>query len=164
MTPRGRKPLPTSLKKLRGTYRPDRAKGIEPSVESGVPEPPEWLAGDALAEWKRIVPQLVAAGLLTRLDRAALASYCSAWGDLCEANRTLQQFGSTYITERGVIVLHPMLKVVERSRQALRAFASEFGLTPSARTRVDAKPLPVDDEDEARRRRFFPALARRGRA
>jgi P27 family predicted phage terminase small subunit len=164
MTPRGRKPLPTSLKKLRGTWRPDRASGTEPQVESAIPEPPDWLSADALAEWKRLAPQLAAAGLLTKLDRAALASYCSAWGDLCEANRTLQQFGSTYITERGVIVLHPMLKVVERSRHALRAFASEFGLSPSARTRVDAKSVPVDDEDEARRRRFFPALARGGRA
>jgi len=164
MTPRGRKPLPTSLKKLRGTFRPDRSNATEPNVESGVPEPPDWLSADALAEWRRLAPQLAAAGLLTKLDRAALASYCSAWGDLCEANRTLQQFGSTYITERGVIVLHPMLKVVERSRQALRAFASEFGLTPSARTRVDARPVPVDDDGAANARRFFPLVHRRGGA
>lgn len=162
MTPRGRKPLPTSLKKLRGTFRPDRAKGNEPSVESAIPEPPDWLSKDALAEWRRIGPQLAAAGLLTRLDRAALASYCSAWGDLCEANRVLQQYGSTYITEKGVIVLHPMLKVVERSRQALRAFGSEFGLSPSARTRVDAKAAP--DADDADARRFFPLVNRRGGA
>ncbi len=164
MTPRGRKPLPTKIKQLRGTFRPDRAKGNEPKVESAIPEPPDWLSADALAEWKRLAPQLAAAGLLTKLDRAALASYCSAWGDLCEANRTLQEFGSTYVTEKGAIVLHPMLKVVERSRQALRAFAAEFGLTPSARTRVDAKPLPVDDEDAANARRFFPLVHRRGGA
>lgn len=163
MTPRGRKPLPTSLKRLRGTFRADRAKGNEPDVPTSIPEPPDWLSPDALTEWRRLAPQLAAAGLLTKLDRAALASYCSAWGDLCEANRTLQQFGSTYVTEKGAIVLHPMLKVVERSRQALRAFAGEFGLSPSARTRVDAKPVPLDDEDEARRRRFFPLVHRGGR-
>jgi P27 family predicted phage terminase small subunit len=101
---------------------------------------------------------------VSKLDRAALASYCSAWGDLCEAHRILQQHGSTYVTEKGVITLHPMLKVAERARQALRAFASEFGLTPSARTRVDAQVTPETTEDEARRRRFFPMLARGGRA
>jgi len=164
MTPRGRKPLPTSLKKLRGTLRPHRAIAGEPKVPTSVPTPPEWLSPDARREWDRITPKLVAAGLVSQLDLGVLVGYVTAWGDLCEANRTLQQFGSTYITERGVIVLHPMLKVVERSRQALRAFASEFGLSPSARTRVDAKPVPVDDEDEVRRRRFFPALARGGRA
>jgi P27 family predicted phage terminase small subunit len=164
MTPRGRKPLPTNIKKLRGTWRPDRGNANEPKVQPGVPEPPEWLSADALAEWRRIVPQLKAAGLLTRLDLAVLVGYVTAWADLCEATRNVAGHGTTYVSPRGTLVLHPELRRIEKARAALRAFASEFGLSPSARARVGASPPPEDDEDEARRRKFFPALTRGGRA
>jgi P27 family predicted phage terminase small subunit len=162
MTPRGPKPLPTSVKKLRGTLRPHRAIAGEPKVSTSVPTPPEWLSPDARREWDRITPKLVAAGLVSQLDLGVLVGYVTAWGDLCEATRVVQEQGTTFISPRGMLVLHPLLKTIERSRQSLRAFASEFGLSPSARSRVGAN-APPDDDDEARRRKFFPALARGGR-
>ena len=62
MTPRGRKPLPTSLKRLRGTYRADRAKGNEPDVPTSIPEPPDW----------RLVAQHREPSVLTSAQRRAL--------------------------------------------------------------------------------------------
>lgn len=162
MTPRGRKPLPTSVKKLRGTLRPHRTNPTEPKVAVAAPTPPDWLSADARQEWDRIVPRLLAAGLLTHLDLAVLVGYVTAWSDICEATRTLQEYGSTYVTERGAIVLHPELRRVEKARQALRAFAAEFGLSPSARSRVGASPRPASDDADARR--FFPLVNRGGRA
>lgn len=162
MTPRGRKPLPTAVKRLRGTLRPHRANPNEPQVPAAVPEPPKWLRGEALAEWKRITPKLAAAGLLTQLDLAVLAGYCGAWGDLCDATRIVQDQGTTFISPRGMLVLHPELRRIEKARAALRAFASEFGLSPSARSRVGATPPRDDDDGNARR--FFPLVHRRGGA
>ena len=51
----------------------------------------------------------------------------------------------------------------ERARGALRAFANEFGLSPSARARVAATPVPLDDDSAADARRFFPLVHRGGR-
>jgi len=162
VTPRGRKPLPTSVKRLRGTLRPHRVNPNEPNVPAAVPDPPAWLRGEALAEWRRITPRLAAAGLLTQLDLAVLAGYCGAWGDLCDATRIVQDQGTTFISPRGMLVLHPELRRIEKARAALRAFAAEFGLSPSARARVGA--TPATDEGDANARRFFPLVNGGGRA
>lgn len=164
MTKPGRKPLPTNVKKLRGTLRKDRTNPAEPKVRAGTPRPPKWLTGDARAEWRRIVPQLARAGLLTTLDRAVLVGYCTAWGDLCEATRVVQEQGTTYVSPRGMLVLHPELRRIEKARAALRAFAAEFGLSPSARSRVGANPPPAEGDQADAARRFFPLVNRGGRA
>lgn len=44
-----------------------------------------------LAEWKRIAEALNRIGLLTQVDRAALAAYCQAYGRWMEAERKLTE-------------------------------------------------------------------------
>src|SRR4051812_32697332 len=54
----GRKPTPAALKLIQGNpgKRPIRQ---EPQPERGdLPEPPEFLAEDAKAEWRRVAPEL----------------------------------------------------------------------------------------------------------
>ena len=59
---RGNKPKPTVLKLITGNpgRRPLNAREAKPEVQ--VPEPPQWLAGDALVEWQRITPLLAEVG------------------------------------------------------------------------------------------------------
>ena len=78
MAPRGRKPKPTAHKRRDGSRQPIRPD--EPEVPPGEPRCPAVLDGEARAEWERIVPELLDAGVLTQIDRAALTGYCSAWG------------------------------------------------------------------------------------
>lgn len=142
------------MKQARGTFRPCRSKG-EPPPLPGTPAAPEWMGEDAKREWRRIVPLLRQRGLLEVIDRAALTGYCTSWGDLAEATRILAEQGTTVLGPKGQLQMHPELRRLEKARQALRQFAQEFGLSPSARTRVRAAP-PRDPAAEARRRRFFP--------
>ena len=73
-----RKPLPTRIKRLRGTLRSDRAPANPFSTApalTGDPVPKE-LADDpeAKKQWRRLVPVLVAARRASSVDRLALLS------------------------------------------------------------------------------------------
>lgn len=95
---KGPKPLPTNLKLIDGV-RSDRINFDEPKPEPIVPRCPASLVGEAKKEWRRVSKELENLGLLTRLDRAALAAYCSAWGKFIEAGRALKKEGMVTIIE-----------------------------------------------------------------
>lgn len=139
----GRKPKPTQLKLLHGTFRPDRANPNEPRPEIAPPPVPAWLTGEARRLWEEIVPELVALGILSRIDGPSLACYCSAVADLARARRVIQLHG------KGQDVLQKWLAIQATAMRQVREFASEFGLTPSARTRVSGAPPTLQDPEEA---------------
>jgi len=80
MATRGARPKPTALKVLQGTDRADRRNEHEPHLKAAVPECPAHLSDEAKLEWERTSKLLSDVGLLAAIDRAALASYCHAWG------------------------------------------------------------------------------------
>lgn len=151
---RGRPPLPTAVKALRGTLRRHRRNPNEPLPIPGTPSAPSWLGHEAKAEWRRIVPQLRQRGLLEVIDRALVVAYCVAWEELVVAQRELLEQGSTSVTARGAIVAHPALKRAQVARMQLHKFGVEFGIGPAARSRVRAGPRPLDPAVIARRKRF----------
>lgn len=138
----GRRRLPAAAKKARGTYRPSRDKkgAVENVLEAHAPGEPAWLGGEALEEWRRIVPILEKVKVLNEMDQQLLAAYCSAAGISVQAQKIVNRDGimprrSTAKGKR-LYVVHPMIKVAQEARaQALR-FAIEFGLTPASRSRV----------------------------
>ena len=71
---RGRKPKPTRLKLLEGNPGKRRINGQEPQPPWTLPSCPAHLSPSAKAEWKRLAKTLNAVGLLTQVDRAALAA------------------------------------------------------------------------------------------
>ena len=77
----GRKPKPTSLKVLEGNPGKRQLNPNEPKLDASVPKCPAWLSKEAKREWKRLVPFLEQAGLLTQVDRAAFAGYCQSYAD-----------------------------------------------------------------------------------
>ena len=82
---RGPLPKPAALKLLEGNPGKrslNLAEGINPRVE--IPSAPKHLGIEARKEWKRITPILDELGLISGLDRAALALYCQAVGRLSE--------------------------------------------------------------------------------
>jgi phage terminase small subunit len=90
MGTRGPLPLPANVHRLRGN--PSKLStaqleaGIDPAVE--IPSCPQHLLPAARKEWKRIAPELEKLGLISKIDRAALALYCQeyawwAWHEAC---------------------------------------------------------------------------------
>jgi P27 family predicted phage terminase small subunit len=86
---RGPPPKPSSLKVIQGTFRPDRAAANEPKPAVKIPTAPAWLGDEAKKEWKRVTKEMAALGLISELDRTALALYCQALDEYLAACRGL---------------------------------------------------------------------------
>ena len=141
----GPPPKPTRLKLLQGNPGKRRLNRREPKPKEGVPSCPEHLSEAARKEWRRVTRELKAVGLVTKLDRAALAAYCDAYGRWVEASNHLQQYGMILKSPAGFPIQSPYLAVVNRAIEQMRTFVGEFGMTPSSRSRLEADPLPVND-------------------
>ncbi len=150
MRARGVRPLPTKLKVVRGTLRKGRINAQEPALPAEIPRCPAHLGDEAKREWKRVSRDLAACGLLTRIDRAALALYCEAWGRWVQAEEALRRYGVMIKAPSGFPMQSPYLAVANRAMEQIRALLSEFGMSPSSRTRVHATPA-VDDDDPLQR-------------
>ena len=155
MAARGVRPLPTKLKVVRGTLRKGRANAQEPALPVEIPRCPAHLGAEAKREWKRVSRELAGYGLLTRIDRAALALYSEAWGRWVEAEEALRKYGVMIKAPSGFPMQSPYLAIANKAMEQMRAMLTEFGMSPSSRTRVHAVPPPREDSalEELRRRR-----------
>jgi P27 family predicted phage terminase small subunit len=100
------------------------------------------LDDEAKREWRRIGRALLLCGLLSRIDRAALAGYCVAWSRWVEAEQKLKVQGLMVKTPNGFEQPSPWLNISNKALEQLRGFAAEFGMTPATRSRVEALPVP----------------------
>ena len=147
----GRKPTPTNLKVLNGNPGKRPLPKNEPKPEPIAPACPEWLHDDAKAEWQRITPQLERLGLLTQIDMATLAGYCESWAQYKKAVIFINKKGDVYPikdAEGTIKYLQqvPQVSIANKALANIRAIAAEFGMTPSARGRIQVPGL--DDESE----------------
>ncbi len=152
---RGPPPTPTSLLQLRGSWRAD-LNSAEPQPEKGRPTCPSWLDDYAKTAWKRLIPQLDRMGVLTKIDGHALTILCQTWARWRKAEEFIQQHGETYPVkdENGnvrYLKKFPQVSIAESCAKTLSRFMQEFGLTPSARTRL-AAPQPQDSVNDDKRR------------
>jgi P27 family predicted phage terminase small subunit len=154
----GGRPQPTRLKLLRGNPGKRPLKAGEPEPDVSLPEPPAHLSDEAKREWRRVGALLVTLGLVSELDRAALATYCQAWGRWVEAEEALRQYGVVIKSPSGFPIQSPFLAVANKALEQMRWALLEFGLTPASRTKVHAEPAAQDDPLEAMRRRSRSGL------
>lgn len=140
MGQRGPAPVPTGILRLRGTLRNDRVYN-EPKVAGKPPKCPAWLAPEAKSAWKALAPDLLATGLLTRLDRNALSRYCTLWARWRKAEDFLAKHGEVYTLKDAAggprcVMPFPQVAVAHRLSLALTKLEAEFGMTPSGRSRL----------------------------
>ena len=144
------KPRPVALKLIegRGNGRDSGGRKVAatPAFKRLPPSAPEWLPDEARAEWERVVPELARLELLKPVDRAALTAYCLTWDRLVEAQRVVTADGVLGQNSQGT-VRHPAVAVVEAASKELRAWAGEFGFTPSAENKLAVKDAADDEED-----------------
>jgi P27 family predicted phage terminase small subunit len=134
---RGRKPVPTQLKLLRGNpgRRPLPTQEPTPALVEGSQAPPAWLDKAAKAEWRRVAPLLVKNGLLSELDLDALTAYCVAFTEWRRAAAQARR-QTVVVGPNGFLMQSPYVLIAARSLALMRSLMSDFGMTPSARARV----------------------------
>jgi P27 family predicted phage terminase small subunit len=134
---RGRKPKPTVLKTIEGNPGKRRLNNREPEPPAGVPDCPEELDDVARAEWFRTAGVLKEMKLLSRADRTALLVYCTAYSRWVEAQAQVKKFGAIVKSPlKGFPMKSPYLCVADQAAELMRKFMVEFGLTPSAHSRI----------------------------
>src|SRR5262245_18427367 len=142
MGKRGVPPKPRALRLIDGTH-PERINANEPIPAGGVPEPPAGMAAAVREVWNYTVGQLDAMGIAVACDRDALVCYCEAVVNHREASKLLARSDVLIKGIHGNPVRNPALAVQRDSANLIRAFAQEFGLTPSARTRIEVDRATV---------------------
>ena len=145
----GRKPKPTALKKLEGNPGKRKLNAKEPVPAKGMLDCPKWLLPEAKAEWKRLCQKLSEMGVLTEIDMAAFAAYCQSYARWRGAQIHIDEEGSIFETEKGYQQQTPWVGIANTNQKLMLQAASEFGLTPSARSRImAASGIKKDDVDE----------------
>ena len=149
MATRGRKPKPTALKLLEGNPGKRQLNMNEPRLTQKMPpECPDWLEEEAQAEWSRLSGTLFEMGILTDLDVAPFAAYCQAYARWREAEEFISQHGSIVKTKTGYWQQVPQVSIAHTNQKAMLQAAAEFGLTPSARSRIIAGNAKKEEVDE----------------
>lgn len=152
---RGPLPKPAALKLLEGNAGKrslDLTAGVNPRIE--IPSAPKHLSVEAKKEWKRITPLLEELGLISGLDRTALALYCQAAGRLAELEtafngqvaRLMQDKAMEYaeavytasyaVTPSGYAQQSVIVQLIGKHREQVNRYLMHFGLSPAARGRV----------------------------
>ncbi len=158
---RGPPPTPTESLKLRGsTLVTKRRQRSETKGPSGIPTCPDWLDGDGKTMWKTLVPLLEGMAVLTRIDGNALARYCRLWSRWRKAESFIDQHGEMYPLkdDSGKVKYMqqwPQVAIANKLAQQLTRLEQEFGMTPSARSRIQIERR--SGEKDHGKARFFDA-------
>jgi P27 family predicted phage terminase small subunit len=114
---------------------------------------PRDLPAEAKAEWKRVVPVIEEAGLLTTIDRGVLIRYCCAWADWLEVQGLIQPSGKLLKGSRGNLVRNPLWFQLQDAGATLTELGRQLGLSPVARIRAGIKhEVPINQAAEEQRR------------
>jgi len=134
------RPKPTALKLIQGNPGKRTLNKSEPKPRKGIPPCPEWLSERAQSAWAAIAPELEAMGILTLADDTALQGLCEAYADWRSASAIVRENGETYTTSTmngdTSIKPHPAVAMRSDADRRLRAWLTEFGLTPAARAKL----------------------------
>lgn len=132
----GRKPLPTHLKVVRGTLRPGRKNASEPKPKADNIRMPAGMSPLAKKHWVTVCKQLKDAQIMTNLDVPALAMYCEAYATWKDATDKITTIGAVVKGPNGYPVRSPYLMVAQKSFEQMRSMLTEFGMTPSSRSKI----------------------------
>ncbi len=148
---KGRKPKPTNLHVLNGNpSKLDLEEKIrtEPKPLLIAPECPKELSPKAKEIWNRFYPEMERMGILAYNDEMSFAGLCQNYAIYLETEKFLEENGRVVRTRGGAIKARPEVAISNNALNFVKAFATEFGLTPSSRGRINLPGETLEDEFE----------------
>ena len=133
---RGRKPQPTAIRRANGNPGKRGYNEAEPQPPKELPDCPPHLSEVARVEWDRVAETLHEIGVLTTIDRAALAAYCQAYGRWVEAEEKMKETPAMLKTPSGYVQQSPWMSVANKQLEIMGRYMVELGMTPASRSRV----------------------------
>ena len=139
---KGRKPIPTNLKKLKGTLQKSRVIPFE--VKSipltRIPIPPETLGRFGLIEWNKVYNFLISGNIVSEVDMNLVSAYCHEadiyWTIIEHLSGPSLLQNLTDMTANGTSVQNHLIGIKNKSFKNMQDIAVQFGFTASARTRI----------------------------
>ena len=149
---KGRKKLPDNIKALRGTDQPCRMSD-KPAVQTAmvVKLPKVGLKGTAKKIFAVVATELMHNNLLDVYGVDMIVAYAREMALYHDMMTEVEKEGVTIevVTKNGVVTqINPKRKVAEGALASARSLATEFGMTPSSRSRVSAILNGNEQKDE----------------
>ena len=152
----GRRPKPTVLKLVEGNPGKRAVNKKEPKPKRVVPSCPAHLGDQAKVAWGRLSVLLDRMGVLTEADTFALERLCDCYADILESRELIKRDGRTYTTldmnSNTLIKTNPAVAHLRAADSQFKSYLIEFGLTPAARSKIQAAP---EDHKEDPLAEFF---------
>ena len=140
---KGRKKLPTNLKKIQGTLEKSRLVENEMQVELcvSIPDAPELLSEIGRGEWEKVTSQLYNLKMLHRVDLRLVEAYCNEIALYIECEMELRKNGrvDNFKNTNGEVIrsqAKPFIKIKNDALNNAMKLAAQFGLTPVARASI----------------------------
>lgn len=151
---RGPPPKPSALKRLEGTYRPDRAAENEVVAPPGEPPMPDGLPDEAVKRWKELVPVLLLRCTLSVEDGAILEAHCRAYAMSRTYAALAEKAPLVRAGKHGGVKVNPAASEARAWETRATQTGSLLGLNASSRSRVSARdvaggPSMQDQDDPA---------------
>lgn len=146
MGKRGPAAVPTRLRLMHGA-RESKLNQNEPIPRRGKMIPPDGMSDDVLAIWDYTVAELEHMRIDAPSDRDSLVAYCEAVEKHRKASLLLARSSLLIQGQKGNLVRNPALMIQRDAAHVIRQFAQEFGLTPSARARIESERDQGDSDN-----------------
>lgn len=142
---RGRKPVPTNLKLIRGNPGKRALNTAEPRP-GDIGDPPNDLCAVARRKWRRMIDKAAWGQVLTCADQDLLAEYCRLYVRKLEAEKQIKEHGAVVAAPNGFPTPSPWVAIANRCAADMLKIAAECGGTPSSRSRLQiSKPGPTEN-------------------
>ena len=149
---KGRKKLPDNIKALRGTDQPCRTINA-PAVQTSsvISLPKVGLKGTAKKIFVVVATELMHNNLLDIYGVDMVVAYAREMALYHDMMSDIEKEGVTIevVTKTGVVTqINPKRKIAEGALSSAKMLATEFGMTPSSRSRVSAILNGNEQKDE----------------
>jgi len=123
----------------------------EPKPNPVAPPCPTWVNPEGKKLWKYLAPLLERLGLLSEIDGPAFTAVCQSWGIWVALERQLKKIGRTYqyTNKAGATneAERPESKMARNSLELCKTLLTEFGMTPSSRSRICVNTNSGEEEE-----------------
>ena len=122
------------------------------SATDQLEKPPTWLRDNiAKKEWKRLVEQFKAIGIISNLDLNNLGAYCNAYSSYLESTKELKGQSMTieYTNKGGStnLIENPLIKIQIKYSDEMKKYSSLLGLTIDSRLKMATIKLNETKKD-----------------
>lgn len=151
---KGRKRLPTEIKKAQGTLQPCRTNIKEPQYPSviGLPDPPDFLGERGKSIYYETGNILIQSGVLKQVNLVGLIAYAKESEVYFEAREKINSSGMvrsvTLTNGNKVWQINPYQKIANDALANIVRLACEFGITPASRSKIIADKVETSSRND----------------